>query len=91
MRVSITAGGHVPDLPFVIVNGHGMLIDLTGIGQLWDPTVKSITWAPSVKNGEMTEHGTIVLKNGTGRTFADPALMLPYLKAHKARKAELGV
>ena len=55
MRVSITNAGHTDhtgrELPAMAVDGHLVLLDLTSIGQLWDPTVASISWA--VKNGEV--------------------------------------
>jgi hypothetical protein len=57
MRVSITNAGHTDhtgrELPAMAVDGHLVLLDLTSIGQLWDPTVASISWGPTVKNGEV--------------------------------------
>ncbi len=90
MRVSISAGGQTPDLPFFVVDGHGFLIDLSKIaGELWDPTVASIDWSPVVVHGTPSEAGYVRLRNGTGRSFSDRALLTPYLKAWKAKKAEL--
>jgi hypothetical protein len=92
MPLSIT-GGHTDhegrDVQCMVVDGKGVTLDLTGIGRLWDPTVQEIAWGPTMKMGEPQESGWVRLKNGTGRTFADATLLVPYLKAHKARFLEL--
>lgn len=96
MRLSITAGTSTDhtgrNLPAMIVDGHLLLIDLTGIqGQLWDaPTVAAVTWGPTITNGTVKESGKVFLKNRMKpRVFGDRTLLTPYLKAFQARKAEL--
>jgi hypothetical protein len=89
MRLSITAGhtDHAgKDLPYMIVDGMGCLIDLAGVGNLWDPTVTSITWAPTV---DTHEAGVIVLQTGIARRFTDRDLLEPYLRAFRLRLSAL--
>jgi hypothetical protein len=87
LTLTITAGDHDPPLPFMVVERHGMHVDLTHVqGQLWDPTIASLAWGPTMDG---REGGKIVLKNGQTRTFWDRDLLTPYLNAWKARKAEL--
>jgi hypothetical protein len=76
-----------PPHPFVIVNRYGMHVDLDPIvGQLWDKaTVAEITWGNRSVEGR--RYGVVKLKNGTGRTFSDPELIEPYIKAWKVAKA----
>ena len=95
MRVSIAAGASTDhtgrNLTTMVVDGHLLLVDLSKVaGHLWDePTVASIIWGPVTVNGARREGGTVFLKNGTQRKFADPALLTPYLGAFKLRKTEL--
>lgn len=90
MRMSITNAGHTDhagrELPFMVVDGTGCLIDLAGVGNLYDPTVASITWAPTV---DTHEAGVIVLQTGVKRRFSDRDLLEPYLRAFRSRVAEL--
>jgi len=87
MRLQITQGDHVPNLPFMVLDGRGFLIDLSKVsGNLWDPTIALVEWGMT-STGE--EGGRIVLKDGTGRRFSDRTLLDPYLKAWQAKRAEL--
>ena len=47
MQVSISSGGHVPDLPYMVVDGHGLLVDLSNIeGELLDRVVTNgVIWS----------------------------------------------
>jgi hypothetical protein len=88
MQVSISSGGHVPDLPYMVVDGHGLLLDLSKIeGQLLDRVVSKITWGPVVINGENREGGMIQRQDGTRQPFWDVNLLTPYLKAWRAVRA----
>jgi hypothetical protein len=83
----INADGHVPPLPLMIVDRFAMQVDLAKIeGELFDPTVAEITWGDKTDGGKL--FGRVRLKNGTGRTFWDPELLLPYLKAFRLAKAD---
>lgn len=77
------AGG--ANLPFVIINRLGLHVDLSGVGELWDPTVQKIVW------GFRDEHqrvcGRIELKNSTVRLFYEAHLMVPYVDAYNAALA----
>lgn len=85
-QIHIINGDHEPPLPFVIVDRMGLHVDLTGIGELWDPTVAEIIWG--LRDNDRRPYGVVKLKNGTGRRFGNANLMLPYLRAWKVRKAE---
>jgi hypothetical protein len=88
MQVSISSGGHVPDLPYMVVDGHGMLVNLSNIeGELLDRVVSKVTWGPIVVNGEAREGGTILRQDGTRQPFWDVNLLSPYLKAWRAVRA----
>jgi hypothetical protein len=77
--------GHDPPLQFMVVNRFGLFVDLSKVqGQLFDPTVLEITWGYRFMDGRT--FGTVKNKNGTGRNFADPELMEPYLRAWKIAK-----
>ena len=92
MRVLISAEGqHDPPGQYMVVDGHGLLIDLTGVaGTLVDPTILRVEWGPSVITGQPQEAG-IITRRGEARQqpFYDKALLTPYINAFRARLAVL--
>src|SRR6266851_274133 len=97
MRVLISAeGNHEPDLHYMIVDGHGLLVDLDGMqnsavdpGTLTDPTIRRVEWGPQVVNGEMRECGVITRIDGSRQTFVERELLKPYIARYERRKKEL--
>lgn len=97
MRVLISAeGDNSPDWHYVVVDGHGLLVDLDGIQNspvdptsLADPTIARVTWGPVIRNGEAIEAGEIILVDGSVQTFFDRELLRPYLAAYEARLVEM--
>lgn len=97
MRVLISAEGeHSPDWHYVVVDGHGLLVDLDGMqnsavdpASLTDPTIVRVTWGPTIANGTASEAGEIVRQDGSRQTFFDRELLKPYLAAYQARLAAL--
>jgi hypothetical protein len=78
--------GHDPPLQFMVVDRFGLFVDLSKVhGQLFDPTVAEITWG-SERTIDGRMFGRVKMKNGTGRTFWDPELIEPYLRAWKMAK-----
>lgn len=77
-----------PSYPLVVVDDYGPHVDVSKVeGELWDqPTTAEVTWGNKSPDGRL--FGTIRLKNGEGRRFWDPELMLPYLKAWTMAKAD---
>jgi len=92
MRVLISAeGGHDPvDHHYMVVDGHGFLVDLSKIaGRLLDPTILRVSWGPQLDNGEMRNGGCIVRQDGTKQLFWDPELLKPYLDAWRLKREQL--
>jgi hypothetical protein len=89
-RVEIINGDHEPPYPFMVVDGVGMHVDFSKVaGELWDaPTVKRITWGGAQRTPDGRYFGKVENVNGTGRTFFDAELLVPYLRAWKMRKAD---
>ncbi len=84
--VEIINVDHDPPHPYMIVNNAGMQVDFSRVeGELWDPTVRRIYWGQGMDGRYF---GKIEMKNGTGRTFFDAQLLVPYLRAYKMRKAD---
>ena len=89
MRVSITSGSHTPDLDFMVVDRHGLLLDLSTVdGALWDPTITRVDWGPVVVNGEQREGGMVYRQDGGRQPFWDAKALNPYLEAWRAAKAK---
>lgn len=87
-RVEIINGDHIPNLPFMIVDKHGLHVDLSNVtGELWDPTVAKIEWG-ILHPGTGRTFGRVHLKNGQGRIFWDAMLIQPYLATYMARWLE---
>ena len=87
---------HNPGMHYMVVDNHGLLVDLRNMrnsavdpSSLTDPTVAQVTWGPSIRDGEMSESGTVTLVDGTRRTFFDKVLLRPYLAAFEARRRDL--
>jgi hypothetical protein len=71
---------------FIVINRLGVLVDLNGVGQLWDDqTVRHIFWGMRDDHGRVC--GRIELKNGVTRLFYDAHLMVPYVDAYNAALA----
>jgi hypothetical protein len=78
--------GHDPPLQFMVVDRFGLFVDLSKVhGQLFDPNVLEITWGERTMDGRTL--GRVKHKNGTGRTYWDPELIEPYLRAWKIAHA----
>lgn len=89
-HVEILNGDHIPPFPFMIVDGYGLHVDLSGVtGELYDhATVAKIEWG-ILHPGTGKLFGTVRLKNGQKpRVFWDGKLMAPYLTAYAIRRAE---
>ncbi len=72
--IEIINGDHEPPHPFIVVNRHGMHVDLSKVdGNLWDPTVSRIVWGHREIDGRY--YGKVEFKNGTARAFFDPTLI----------------
>ena len=98
MRVMIDAtGNHEPDLHYVVVDGHGLLVDLDGIRKsivdptsLTSPDIARVEWGPGVgRNGGGLEGGIVTMVDGSQRPFFDRHLLTPYLACYQAQKAKL--
>lgn len=84
------AGARVPH--WMVVDNHGLLLDLSGVlGNLVDPTITAVTWGLQRDGNDLREGGTIVRQDGHRQAFWDRGLIEPYLKAWKAKKAEIEV
>jgi hypothetical protein len=96
MRVLISAeGNHVPDHHHMIVDGHGLLIDLEPFGGLGaDPSVRTIEWDKGrTPGGELREFGIVTRYPGVPQTtdiqrFWELTPIQPYLDAHAALKKQ---
>jgi hypothetical protein len=87
----------------MVVDNHGVLVDLSGVQHsvvnaqsFNDPAVSRVEWGlhslPDGRGGLRTvEGGTVHLRNGSVQPFFDRNLLDPYLAAYRARKQELGV
>jgi hypothetical protein len=90
--IEIHNGDHQPPHAFMIVERHGLQVDLANVqGELWDANVASVIWghvyhATPADPGKVC--GIVRLKNGQTRRFFDFKLMAPYLAAYAVRKAE---
>lgn len=96
MQVLISAEGEHEDsdgnkgLHRMQVDNHSLLIDLSKVrGALADRTILRVDWGHRIIGGAAGEGGTITLRDGSTRPFADKAALKPYLDAFKARRAEL--
>jgi hypothetical protein len=96
MKVTIVGGDNTdadgypaPNSPLVIVDDHGIHVDMSTVpfGQLWDggKTITRITWGNQAVDGRI--FGTVLLKTGAMRTYFDPNLIDPYVKAWNLAKA----
>jgi len=88
-RIEIINSDNIPPLPFFVVDGYGLQVDLSDVvGTLYDQaTVAKVEWG-IVHAGSGKVFGVVHLKNGQGRAFYDAQLMKPYLAAYEARAAE---
>lgn len=93
MQLLISAEGEhdPPGRHLVRLDNHQILLDLARVnGTLHDPTIARVTWGFVSRGNETREGGTIVLTDGTERTFFDRGLLKPYLDAFHAAVAAAG-
>ena len=73
------------------MDDHGIHVDMSTVpfGQLWDDgkTIARVTWGNQAVDGRI--FGTVLLKTGAMRTYYDPNLIDPYVKAWNLAKAAL--
>lgn len=90
MRVTITADGqHDPPAHHIVVDGHGLLLDLDGLGSLVDPTIARVEWGPNALEGGAREGGWIIRTDGHRTPFQDRGALKPYLAAFRRRDDEI--
>lgn len=93
MRIVIEAGDHEPKWHHVILDNHGMLVDLGGCpGPIADPLVFRIVWDDDMNDNGW--RGCIYRRtagsNAIGeQRLADVRVIKPYVARYLARKAEI--
>ena len=95
MKVTITSGDHDPPHSFVVVDNHGLLVDLSGLGGMFiDKSIAAIEWRPVLEGETTRDRGDISRKGGIEQTsytqrFYDFAVLQPALDLYNKRKREL--
>lgn len=91
-----TEGEHDPPHHHMVVDGHGILIDLSPLGGLGaDPSITRITWGPMVMpDGTVRDGGQVFRRGGVRQTtdtqrFFDLEQLRPFIEAHAARRKAL--
>lgn len=97
MKVSIYSGEHEPAHSYMVVDNHGLLVDLSSLGGMFvDKSIQAIEWRPVLEHETLRDRGDISRKGGVEQTshtqrFYDFSVLQPALDLYNKRKQELGV